>query len=464
MNECLFSCPGQRRDWRFAGVCSVVSFALLVAALPSAAQTRTIRTTGEYRMGDNDTRSDAKRLALLDAKRLALEQVGTYVEGITEVRDLQLSRDELRAYTAGIVEVTEAKTASVTEGDTMVIRVDVVCEIDAATAARQIANLRKNQPASDELKAMKQQLDQLRAKVEEQTRVIERATTKAQVDTASTERRQALQSVDVNTQLTQAWVALAGSADASLMSGSSGQDARREARRLITSALAADPGSALAHHIMGVILSEEGDHEGAIREYREALRLNRNGAATHVSLGVELKAKKDHDGAIREYREALRLKPDDATAHQNLGLALYDKKDLDGAIREYHEALLLKPDDAAAHHNLGIALYDKRDLDGAIREYREALRFRPNYAEAHHNLGVTLYDKKDLDSAIREYREALRVKPDYANAHYGLGNVLAAKADSAAAIEQFRLYLRSSKDKDWSERARARIRELGGTP
>ena len=69
---------------------------------PAVAEVRTLTATGEYRMGDNDTRTDAKRLALLDAKRLALEQAGTYLESVTEVKNLQVSRDELRAYTAGI--------------------------------------------------------------------------------------------------------------------------------------------------------------------------------------------------------------------------------------------------------------------------------------------------------------------------------------------------------------------------
>jgi hypothetical protein len=40
------------------------------------AEVRTITATGEYRMGDNDTRTDAKRLALLDAKRPPLNKRG----------------------------------------------------------------------------------------------------------------------------------------------------------------------------------------------------------------------------------------------------------------------------------------------------------------------------------------------------------------------------------------------------
>ena len=53
----------------------------------------------------------------------------------------------------------------------------------------------------------------------------------------------------------------------------------------------------------------KGDLDGAIAEYREALRLNPNDDEAHFNLGVALGKKGDWDGAIAEYREALRLNP-----------------------------------------------------------------------------------------------------------------------------------------------------------
>lgn len=95
---------------------SAVGLLITLAPCFASAEIQTITATGEYRMGDNDTRTDAKRLALLDAKRLALEKAGTYLESVTEIKNLQVSHDELRAYTAGIVEVTEQATKDVMEG------------------------------------------------------------------------------------------------------------------------------------------------------------------------------------------------------------------------------------------------------------------------------------------------------------------------------------------------------------
>jgi len=104
---------------------TAVLVSLFTASL-AFAEVKTITATGEYRMGDNDTRTDGKRLALLDAKRLALEQAGIYLESVTEVKNLQVSHDELRrAYTAGIIEVLEQTSTSTMEGQQHVIRVAV---------------------------------------------------------------------------------------------------------------------------------------------------------------------------------------------------------------------------------------------------------------------------------------------------------------------------------------------------
>ncbi len=66
---------------------------LLSVAESASSEVRTITATDEYRMGDNDTRTDAKRLALLDAKRLALEQAAHERKKVKEFLIELLKRD-----------------------------------------------------------------------------------------------------------------------------------------------------------------------------------------------------------------------------------------------------------------------------------------------------------------------------------------------------------------------------------
>jgi Tfp pilus assembly protein PilF len=61
-----------------------------------------------------------------------------------------------------------------------------------------------------------------------------------------------------------------------------------------------------AHYNLGLALREEGDLDGAIREYRQALLHDPHQAEVHTSLANALAATHDLDGAVGEYREAVR--------------------------------------------------------------------------------------------------------------------------------------------------------------
>ena len=51
------------------------------------AESKVVTCEGKYVMGDLDTKKDARALALMEAKRLALEQAGTYLESSSEVKN-----------------------------------------------------------------------------------------------------------------------------------------------------------------------------------------------------------------------------------------------------------------------------------------------------------------------------------------------------------------------------------------
>src|SRR5208337_4304666 len=50
-----------------------------------------------------DSRNSSRTLALETVKRLLLEELGTYLVGETEVKDMKLTKDQVTTYSAGIV-------------------------------------------------------------------------------------------------------------------------------------------------------------------------------------------------------------------------------------------------------------------------------------------------------------------------------------------------------------------------
>lgn len=67
--------------------------------------------------------------------------------------------------------------------------------------------------------------------------------------------------------------------------------------------------SAEDHYNLGIALYKEGDLEGAIFEFRTALRLAPNDGISHNNLGKALQANGDFVLARKEFEDALRLLP-----------------------------------------------------------------------------------------------------------------------------------------------------------
>lgn len=170
-----------------------------------SADVRTIAAGGEYRMGDHDTRTDAIRLATESAKQDALEQVATYVERITEVRNLDVTRDDIRSFTAGIVKVLDQTVSTRLEQDHVVIRVDLTAEVDPHDVAQAIAALRENEQARHELLALRAETDRLQTELDETNRALASAATPSDVQQYTDQRQDMLDQLQANALLSQAW-------------------------------------------------------------------------------------------------------------------------------------------------------------------------------------------------------------------------------------------------------------------
>ena len=70
----------------------------------------TIECNGVSYIGSGITVDDAKKFAINDAKRTALEQVGTYLESNMTVLNHIVTKDEIQTYTAGILKTDVLST------------------------------------------------------------------------------------------------------------------------------------------------------------------------------------------------------------------------------------------------------------------------------------------------------------------------------------------------------------------
>jgi len=177
----------------------------LPMALPAQAEIRVVNAQGEYRMGDRDTREDAIRMATESAKRAALEQVATYLESITIVDGMDVTKDEIRTYTAGLVLVLDQQTNTTIDGDTIVVKVDLVAQVDTEEVGHAIAALRENEDARVQLVALKQENEQLQQELDAANQALANASTPDQTQQAFEQRQEILNRVQSNAMVSQAW-------------------------------------------------------------------------------------------------------------------------------------------------------------------------------------------------------------------------------------------------------------------
>ena len=188
---------------------SLSLFALFVSLsvwpVVTLAEVRVVTAQGEHRMGDRDTREDAIRLATEAAKRNALEQVAVYLESVTIVDGLDVTKDEIRTYTAGLVLVLEQETNTMLDGDTIVVRTDLVAQIDTEEVRQAIAALRENEDARHQLVELQQENDQLQQDLDAANQALAQASTAEQTQQAAQQRQDILNRVQSNAMVSQAW-------------------------------------------------------------------------------------------------------------------------------------------------------------------------------------------------------------------------------------------------------------------
>ncbi|HEX5845114.1 MAG TPA: tetratricopeptide repeat protein [Rhodoplanes sp.] len=222
---------------------------------------------------------------------------------------------------------------------------------------------------------------------------------------------------------------------------------------------------ATAYNNRGWSYSDKGDHDRAIADFDEAIRLDPKLAIAFVNRGWSYERKGDYDRAIADYDEAIRLDPNYSLAHNNRGWARNLKGEYDQAIVDFGEAIRTDPKDATAYVNRCDAYNRKGQQDRAVQDCEAAIRLDRNNASAYATRGDTYFQKGQVDPAIRDYDRAIRLEPKlgWARVHRGVayekkGDIDRARADFTTALA---IPPEDKFDKEATEVARDRLTALG---
>ena len=220
------------------------------------------------------------------------------------------------------------------------------------------------------------------------------------------------------------------------------------------------------HYLLGIVLRDRGDIDGAIAEYRRVLALSPSGhVLASYRLGSALLLKGDHAAAAEALRQAQVDAPESAAIYAALGDAAMAAGEWQEARAFLERAAALEPSAGRIAYKLGMVFRQLGD-----REQAEAWLAKRNAVAAplidplllevaalslsakfFMKAGERAWERGDHDEALAAWRRAVELAPDDVNAGLVLAHALGTRGESEAALGHVRrvLALNESSARAW---------------
>jgi tetratricopeptide (TPR) repeat protein len=124
------------------------------------------------------------------------------------------------------------------------------------------------------------------------------------------------------------------------------------------------------HWLRGMTRYEEGDFDGAITDFSEAIRLEPDFPNIYLRRGLAYRHKGKSDKAMVDYNKAIALEQDDFNNYYERGLLHQILGELERAHEDYTNTILLKPDHAVARTSL-LGLLKKLGREDEAKEHEQ---------------------------------------------------------------------------------------------
>jgi len=290
-----------------------ILFSLVVVGfspIAAYADVKVVESESTYTMGDNDSKVVARRIAVQEAQRKALELAGTYVESLTQVKNYQLTKDEIKSYTAGVLQtevVSEQMRGTVEHPE---IYIKTRCKIDTDILIAQIDKFQENEDLKEQVNAAAKENDDLKKERDELVKQLASEKNKAK----AAETRQKLDSVlsqeEANDDTHKVWINIGSQLVHVDEDGKQVKEADLDNSLMILQrAITVNPQNQRARLMLAAIYQKRGNTAAAEDQLRAAVDRNPSGPIPHIKLGVILKDEGKYQQALQQFHIVERMKP-----------------------------------------------------------------------------------------------------------------------------------------------------------
>lgn len=333
----------------------ILSFLLITNS--ALAETKTFVKEYTFHAGDEDSKNSCRVISLREVKRLLLEELGTYLESVTEVQGFKITKDQITTLTTGIVqtEIVDEKW----DGHTYWLKSKITA--DSRDVIKSIDSLRKDHQKTKELAEVRKCSDGL---LKENERL------RKELATATGEKKH--------------------------------KDAAAYNKTIKDL-------NATEWFEKGYALDESGYHGEAVAAFSKAIKLSPQLAPAYYNRGRAYGMLGDYSQAIKDINKAIKIGQQDATAYNNRGVAYHNLSNYKQPIMDYNKAIELNPQYALAYYNRGVVYGNLGSYKQAIKDYNKAIEFNPQYADAYLNRGIAYIMIHNDNQGIADAKIAARL-------------------------------------------------------
>jgi len=365
-----------------------------------------LEAEGTAIIGNGITVEDAKVFAINDAKRNALEQVGTYLESNTTALNYIITKDEIKTFTGSVLKADVLKTENALLEGSFALKVNIKVTVDTGLLNKRIDEVRNDYQ-------LKKQLENERKRVEELTRQV-----------AELQKNQN-----------------AGKDDGKKISD------RMRASELFKKG------------------QTESDPDKMIEIFTQALTLDPGYAEPYLWRGYAYTLKKDYDQAFRDYGKAIEIQPAEGNNYRTRGYAYLDLKEDLKAAEDFSKAAELGNSTAMMYAEATRIYYEKGMFDKAVELNTGAIKKSPNDAGHYVKRGYSYLGMKNYEKALSDFDQAVKLNPAYPDGYRGRAETYSYLNRIKDTVDDINEYLRlgGGKNPD-AEDLRKYIREKGFEP
>jgi tetratricopeptide (TPR) repeat protein len=202
-------------------------------------------------------------------------------------------------------------------------------------------------------------------------------------------------------------------------------------------ATAADPQNLPYRLVLAQSCMWSKQYQCVLDTYHQILELNAESAEADMLAGEALDQMQNQQGAIDEFRAAVKANPKAPNVHFGLGYLLWTQDQFEEAAKEFQAELANAPESAEALAFLADTDIHLDKPAEALPLAEKAVQVDPSVAKGHVDLGILYAGSGRQNDAVKEFKAAIKLSPNDQDPHWRLARLYQAMGKQEEAKAEF---------------------------